>query len=252
MEECVLHGDLLDLETSRYHEWCMHSSVKQKLLDDARIPLLKELADPLRLKVVDRLGNGPASVSELANHFEVPLPQLSNHLKRLREAGLVKVTREGRSAIYELADPGLEALLPLLDSITGRVSAPPDDAGDDFAHARTCYGHLAGRLGVSIYAALLERGAIRARPDGIVELGPAATDTFGALGFDPSAVGPGRRRLAFECLDVTQHRPHLAGALGDAVTDSLEQRQWIERDDQGRVVHVTPRGRRGLRRALGI
>jgi DNA-binding transcriptional ArsR family regulator len=232
----------------------MHSSVTSQLLNDPRIPLLKELAEPLRLRVIDRLGNGPASVSELANHLDVPLPQLSNHLKRLREAGLVRVTRSGRSAIYELADPGLEALLPLLDSITGRVSAPAGDAGDgdDFAHARTCYGHLAGRLGVSIYAALVERDALRARPDGIVELGPAAGDTFGALGVDPSAVEPGRRRLAFECLDVTQRRPHLAGALGDAITDSLEQRDWIERDPEARVIHVTPRGRRGLRRVLGV
>jgi DNA-binding transcriptional ArsR family regulator len=233
----------------------MHSSVKSQLLDDPRIPLLKELADPLRLKVIDRLGNGPASVSELANHFEVPLPQLSNHLKRLREAGLVRVTRSGRSAIYELADPGLEALLPLLDSITGRVSAPPAEtagAGDAFSHARTCYGHLAGQLGVSIYAALVDRDAIRARPDGIVELGPAAGESFGSLGVDPFAVDPGRRRLAFECLDVTQRRPHLAGALGDAITGSLEQRDWIQLDRDERAIRVTPRGRRGLRRALGV
>jgi DNA-binding transcriptional ArsR family regulator len=230
----------------------MNSSVTWQV-SDPRIPLLKELADPLRMGVIDRLANGRASVSELANYFDVPLPQLSNHLKRLREAGLVKVTREGRSAIYELADPGLEALLPLLDSITGRVTSPPTDApGDDFARARTCYGHLAGELGVSIHAALVDRDAVRVRPDGIVELGPDALDSFGALGVDPSTVEPGRRRFAYECLDVTQHRPHLAGALGDAVADSLEQREWTERGEQDRVIHVTARGRRGLRRALGV
>jgi hypothetical protein len=183
----------------------------------------------------------------------VPLPQLSNHLKRLREAGLVKVTREGRSAIYELADPGLEALLPLLDSITGRVASAPDNVpGDDFARARTCYGHLAGELGVAIHAALVERDAVRVRPDGIVELGPAADESFGGLGVDPSTVEPGRRRFAYECLDVTQHRPHLAGALGDALTHSLEQREWIERGEQDRVIHLTERGQRGMRRALGV
>jgi DNA-binding transcriptional ArsR family regulator len=230
----------------------MDSSVNSQP-SDPRISLLKELADPLRLRVIDRLGNGPASVSELANHFDVPLPQLSNHLKRLRDARLVKVTRTGRSAIYELADPGLEALLPLLDSITGRVAPAAGDGGDDdFAEARTCYGHLAGRLGVSIYAALVERDAVRARPDGIVDLGPAAGETFGTLGVDPSRVEPGRRRLAFECLDVTQRKPHLAGALGDAITDSLEQRDWIERDQHDRLVRITARGRRGLQRALGV
>lgn len=91
---------------------------------DPRVALLKELADPLRLRVVDRLGHaGPATVSRLAAELGVGLPQLSNHLRRLRNAGLVAVRRSGRQAIYELADPGLQQLLPLLDSITGRVLA---------------------------------------------------------------------------------------------------------------------------------
>src|SRR3954471_17544427 len=84
--------------------------------DDPRVPLLKELSDPIRLRVVDRLGNaGPATVSELGAELGIPLPQLSNHLKRLREARLVRVERSGRHAVYELSDPGLEALLPILD-----------------------------------------------------------------------------------------------------------------------------------------
>lgn len=91
---------------------------------DPRIALLKELADPIRLRVVDRLGDaGPATVSRLAAELEVPLPQLSNHLRRLRQAGLVCAERSGRQVVYALADPGLELLTPLLDSITGRVLA---------------------------------------------------------------------------------------------------------------------------------
>src|SRR5690349_4281000 len=98
---------------------------------DPRVALLKELADPLRLRVVDRLGHdGPATVSRLAAELDVPLPQLSNHLRRLREARLVTVERSGRQAIYSLADPGLEALLPLLDRVTGRVADPVPDAAD--------------------------------------------------------------------------------------------------------------------------
>ena len=221
--------------------------------DDPRIPLLKELADPLRLRVIDTLGHGgPATVSELATKFDVPLPQLSNHLRRLREARLVKVNRSGRHAIYELSDPGLEALLPLLDSITGRVVPRDEHAGEnDFAQARTCYGHLAGRLGVEMYAALVERDALRERPDGLLDLGPAAAETLGALGVDPEAVETGRRRLAFECLDCIHQQPHLAGVLGDAVATSLEDRGWIERGDE-RTVTVTARGRRGFKRVLGV
>jgi DNA-binding transcriptional ArsR family regulator len=220
---------------------------------DPRVPVLKELAEPLRLRVVDRLSNGgPATVTEMAREFGVPLPQLSNHLRRLRTAGLVRVRREGRHGIYELTDPGLEALMPLLDRLAGRIIGPQPPSSSDFARSRTCYDHLGGKLGVGIYAALLERDAIRSLPDGTVELGPAAGRAFSALGVDPTGVHQGRRRFAFECLDSTELRPHLAGALGDAVADGLAARGWIDRDAAARTVHVTDRGARGLKRTLGV
>src|SRR4051812_8427465 len=180
--------------------------------DDPRVPLLKQLSDPTRLRVIDHLGNvGPATVSELGAELGIPLPQLSNHLKRLREARLVRVERSGRHAVYELSDPGLEALLPILDRITGRITPRPDPRRP--AQSRTCYDHLAGRLGVSIFQALVDRRAIEDRPDGTVALGPSAGELFGALGVDPAAIAPGRRRFAFKCFDSTEHAPHLAGAL---------------------------------------
>ena len=217
--------------------------------NDPRIALLKELADPLRLRVIDRLGHGgPATVSRLAAELQVPLPQLSNHLRRLRDARLVVVERDGRQAIYALADPGLEALLPLLDRITSRVADPVAGAAD--VPSRTCYGHLAGRIGVGLYRALLDRAALRDRPDGTVELGPRAAETFAALGVDPAAVEPGRQRFAFECLDATERAPHLAGALGDALAAALIDRGWVEREDGSRVIRLTRRGERGVR-ALG-
>src|SRR3954447_1105834 len=143
----------------------------QPSVKDPRIPLLKELADPIRLRVIDRLFHGPATVSEMAGIFGVPLPQLSNHLRRLRDAKLVRVRREGRHAIYELSDPGVEALIPLLDRLAGQLAERPVRTGPDFARGRTCYDHLAGHLGVAIYDALLERDALRSLPDGNIELG---------------------------------------------------------------------------------
>jgi len=216
--------------------------------DDPRVALLKELADPLRLRVVDRLGHGgPATVSRLAAELGVPLPQLSNHLRRLREARLVTVERDGRQAVYSLADPGLEALLPILDRITGRVAEPEPDAAE--VPSRTCYDHLAGRIGVTIYRGLLEHDALRDRPDGLVDLGPAAPAMFKRLGVDVGTVDPGRQRFAFECLDATERAPHLAGALGDALAVALIDRDWVSRD--GRTIELTRRGRTGLRR-LGM
>ena len=221
---------------------------------DPRVALLKELSDPTRLRVVDRLGHaGPASVSRLAAELGVPLPQLSNHLRRLRERGLVSVRRSGRQVIYELADPGLQQLLPLLDSITGRVlgqAGAPDSTPR--LPSRTCYEHLGGEIGVAIYRALRERDALRPRPDGMVEAGPSAAPTLGALGVDVEAMRPGRQRFAFECLDATERAPHLAGALGDALAQALIRRRWITRKPESRVIALTPSGRRGLSEVLGL
>lgn len=225
----------------------LHGNEKRQRADP-RVDLLKELADPLRLRVVDRLGHdGPATVSRLAAELGVPLPQLSNHLRRLREARLVAVERDGRQAVYSLADPGLEVLLPLLDRITGRVAEPDPDAAD--VPSRTCYDHLAGRIGVALYRGLRDRDAVRERPDGLVDLGPAAPETFRKLGVEVAAVEAGRQRLAFECLDATERAPHLAGALGDALAAALIDRGWVVRD--GRTIELSRRGATGLRK-LGM
>jgi DNA-binding transcriptional ArsR family regulator len=220
---------------------------------DPRVGLLKELADPLRLRVVDRLGHrGPATVSQLAGELQVPLPQLSNHLRRLREAGLVRAQRSGRQAVYELADPGLPLLLPLLDRITGHLPPPAGPTRPSAAASRTCYDHLAGPLGVALYRALRERRAIQERPDGTVGLGATAPRTLAALGVDVATLAPGRQRLAFQCLDATERAPHLAGALGDAVAAALLDRGWVERASGGRTVHLTAPGATALRGALGL
>jgi DNA-binding transcriptional ArsR family regulator len=210
-------------------------------VSEPRVQLLKALAHPLRLRVIDRLGHlGPAPVSALAAELGVPLPELSNHLKRLRDAGVVTARRDGRHAVYQLAG-SVEVLLPLLDRLTRPADRPVLQAP-----SRTCYDHLAGPLGVDLYRGLLERGVLQDRPDGTVEI--ADPHLLAALGV--AELGPGRRRLAFECLDATQHAPHLAGALGSALATALTERRWVKRG-QGREVQLTPAGKRGLR-AIGL
>jgi DNA-binding transcriptional ArsR family regulator len=206
---------------------------------DPRVALLKELAHPLRLRVIDRLGHlGPASVSALAAELGATMPELSNHLRRLRAAGLVRAGREGRHAIYELAGPEIDVLLPLLDRLT--APAAPEPAR---ARSRTCYDHLAGPLGVRLYRDLRTRGALRAARDGTVEVTDPAP--LAALGADPAEIEPGRRRLAFECLDATEQQPHLAGALGAALAAAMFDRGWIERTG-ARELRLTEAGRAAL------
>jgi DNA-binding transcriptional ArsR family regulator len=199
---------------------------------DSRVTLLKALAHPLRLGVVDRLGHrGPAPVSRLATELGVSLPELSAALRQLREAGVVVAERHGRSAVYALAPGGVDRLLPLLDRIAG-AQPPPREGGGP---SRTCYDHLAGPLGVSLYRTLVDRGALAAREDGVVDV--LRWDVLAEYGV--TDVEPGRRRLAFECLDATEHAAHLAGAVGDALADALFARGWIERVGTGREVRAT-------------
>ena len=169
------------------------------------------------------------------------MPELSNHLRRLREAGLVRARRDGRHAVYELGDNGVELLLPLLDRLVG-AAAPTAAPG---APSRTCYDHLAGPLGVALYRDLCERDALRPARDGTVALGPVAPAALAALGVDTAAVAPGRRRLAFECLDATEQQPHLP-ARSSALAAALLERGWVERA-AGREVRLTAAGRAALR-----
>ena len=90
--------------------------------NDPRVQLLAELADETRYAVLERLEQGPASASELAERLDVSPTQLANHLRRLRDAGLVAVSHEGRLALYELAEPGLREIFSMLNGLRG---APP-------------------------------------------------------------------------------------------------------------------------------
>ena len=141
------------------------------------------------------------------------------------------VEREGRTAVYSLADDRVPALLDRL------VATGPAPVRSGTAASRTCYDHLAGPLGVTLYRRLCAAGALLPAADGTVEVRAAEV-----LGVEVSAIVPGRRRLAFECLDATEHAPHLAGALGDAIADALFARGWVERVGEGREVRVTPLG----------
>jgi len=121
------------------------------------------------------------------------------------------------------------------------------------AVARTCYDHLAGRLGVNLLQGLQRTGAVgRPRSDGAIDLGPNAERVFGRLGVDLAGVASARRRFAFACLDWTEKQAHLGGALGAAVCTAAVERGWILRQPGTRAVLPTTSGRDGLRRVLDV
>jgi DNA-binding transcriptional ArsR family regulator len=216
------------------------------------LAITQALSDPLRLTVLHHLMGGPATVSELMVVTKAEQSRLSNHLAVLRERSLVRATRQGRHVVYELRDAAVGRLVESLAQIAG----PPQRTAKSapIARARTCYDHLAGRLGVALFGALIDRGALRRQGSGRgeIELGPRAEQVFGALGVDLEAVRLERRRLATACLDWTERRPHLGGALGAALWAELVTRGWVARRPGTRAVVVTAAGGRGLRRTVGV
>jgi DNA-binding transcriptional ArsR family regulator len=207
------------------------------------------LADPLRLGIVDALArDGTQTVTELSDRLGAGLPAISNHLKRLRSMGLVRAAKSGRLVYYQLAAPAYAEALDALRSAAG-VGPANTITTSAIASARTCYDHIAGRLGVGIYDHLLRAGGVEAAGDdarGALRRGPSAAAVFAALGVDIDQVGNSRRRWAYRCRDWTERRDHLAGAVGAAVCRRLIERGWLAPLGGTRALQVTDRGRRGF------
>jgi DNA-binding transcriptional ArsR family regulator len=222
---------------------------------DARVhEIARALADPLRLAVLEHLMSGPATVSELVSVTGESQSKISNHLALMRASGLVRAAQLGRQRIYELRDASVGQLVESLMAVAG-ASAARRRPSPPLAQARTCYDHLAGRLGVALFDALLARDAIKqaaAAPQGLVELGPASEQVFGTLGLALDDVRRERRRFAYACLDWTERRPHLGGALGAALWAKFMARGWVLKQPSTRAMIVTEAGRRNLRRKLNI
>jgi DNA-binding transcriptional ArsR family regulator len=228
--------------------------------NDKVLALVHALADPLRLAILQRLLEGPASVAELVAVTEAAQPRMSNHLALLRESGMVHRSRLGRQMVYELRNPGVAELVEALVSLAGgepralRPSAP-------IVKARTCYDHLAGKYGVALFAALVAADAL-VYPETIASghvgvkaqpvLGPAAEAVFRSLDVDPVQAARTRRQFAIACLDWTERRPHLGGALGAALWRTFLERGWLLQQPGTREVIVTLAGEQGLRRILGM
>jgi DNA-binding transcriptional ArsR family regulator len=206
------------------------------------------LADASRLSMLAALLEGEATVSELAARLGLAQPRVSTHLARLRAAGLVAPVVMGRHRAYR-ADTA--RVKPLLDALyasgPAAVLRPSPQAGRErrrdspLRRARTCYDHLAGVAGVALLETIRKRGWMEARDeDGPgYALTPAGVRAFARRGVDVDAAHGSRRRFATACLDWTERRPHLGGALGAAVLDALRARGYVRRRAGGRDVKLT-------------
>ncbi len=215
------------------------------------------IGEPARAAMLDALLSGRAlPAGELAKAAGVRPATASEHLRRLRAGGLVEVVRTGRHRYYGLAAPEVAEALEAL-SLLGGTARPVRSlrearAAQAFTVARTCYDHLAGQVGVAVHDALVARSALAAGGDGYLLTG-AGEELLGRLGVPVEDARRTRRRFARPCIDLTERRPHLAGALGAAVcTRTLELGWLVRRPADGRALRLTDAGRDGLAGALGV
>lgn len=231
-------------------------------LDDGRVSdrpplaqLASLLADGTRARFCLALLNGRSwTAGELARQAKVTPSTASEHLTLLVNAGLLAEERQGRHRYVRLAGPVVADLIEDLaahaeGTFSGYASRTLRAAIQQraFARARTCYDHLAGRLGVAVTDAMLAAGLLQR------DTGFALTDAGTA--WLKNLVGelrPGRRHVVRACLDRTERRTHLGGAAGAALCAHVLRHGWAVRIGTGRALRVTDLGRRALHDLLGL
>ncbi|MFJ5926143.1 ArsR/SmtB family transcription factor [Kitasatospora sp. NPDC092948] len=212
------------------------------------------LADSTRAGICLALLDGRAwTAGELARLAKVAAPTATGHLNRLVAAGLLAEERQGRHRYLRLAGPAAAELVETLAQFTGAGPTPAATSlrgarrDGELARARTCYDHLAGELGVTVTDAMTARGLLDDRHG--LTLTSAGADWLAAAGIP---VAPGRRAAVRACLDFTERRPHLAGAVGAALCAHALTAGWVERRPDSRAVRVTESGERALHELLGV
>jgi DNA-binding transcriptional ArsR family regulator len=210
------------------------------------------MADPGRVSMLLALLDGRAlTAGELARAAEVSPQSASAHLAKLVDGGLILVHPQGRHRYYRMAGPEVSSVLETLGVIAttrpprAYMRTPHDEA---LCFARTCYDHLAGTLAVTLARRLEDDGVLRPAGAGEREyaLGPQADSWLQRFGIGLEWV-PRRGVVARRCMDWTERRPHIGGALGTTLLEAFVDRGWLARKRETRALRVTDRGLRGFR-----
>jgi DNA-binding transcriptional ArsR family regulator len=216
------------------------------------------IGEPARAAILTALLDGRAlTAAELAGVAGVTPQTASAHLSRLIGAELVKVEKQGRHRYHRLASAVVARMLEGLGQHTtgaGLERLTPQTGPRDEAmrRARTCYDHLAGKLGVAIADALVGHGYVEIDDEGGVITEEGATFFHRAGIVPPDGVGRTRRWLCRPCLDWNERRPHLAGRLGAAICAHGFEAGWLRRIDGTRAVSITVKGEAAIARVFGI
>ena len=216
------------------------------------------LVDPTRTAMLWALSDGRTlRAGELARIAGVRAATASEHLARLESAALIVAQKTGRHRYFRVAKPEVVRVLEMLATLAHAhmPSQPPSATLTGVRFARTCYDHLAGNVGVRITHALVAAGHLIENESGY-DVARSGDEWFGAIGIDVHDVRrsarSSRRAFARACLDWSERRHHVAGALGASLCARLLELEWFERLPATRALRVTNHGRRELKRRLGV
>lgn len=219
------------------------------------------IGEPARASMLLALMDGRAlTATELAAVAGVTPQTASSHIALLVSAQLLAMERQGRHRYHRLASPAVAAMVEtmMVQAATSVLTSPkPVRTGPrDIAmrQARTCYDHLAGRIAVAIADAMMANNELElgAKTGTLTELG---LERLRRMGIDIAVLSDNRtsnRPMCRPCLDWSERRPHIAGAIGTALLDHFVTTGWLRRSKGSRVVHVTPAGRAALEREFGF
>ncbi len=186
---------------------------------------------------------------------EVSPSTASAHLARLKEQNLVAVMASGKHRYYRLQGPSAAAVIEALTVFAGeRQENLPSRVPNRLRAARSCYDHMAGQLAVALHDHFIARAWLThdASKQGAYELSDLGDKALTELGLDIACARALRRRFAYACVDWSERRPHLGGALGAAVLDVAFKKKWVIRELDSRELNITAAGRRELVARFGI
>jgi DNA-binding transcriptional ArsR family regulator len=211
------------------------------------------VGDPARANMLTALLSGSAlTASELAAEAGVGLPTASSHLAKLAAGSLLAVEKQGRHRYFRLSGADVAALLEGLMGLaarTGQLRTRPGPKDPALRHARVCYDHLAGELGVALFDSLARRRLLELGA-GELRLTRKGAGFVAAFGIELAALGQRHRPLCRSCLDWSARRSHLAGALGAALLARIYELKWARREPGTRILRFSPHGEAQFRRLL--
>jgi DNA-binding transcriptional ArsR family regulator len=214
------------------------------------------IGDPTRSLMLARLLDGRHyTATELAVHASVTPPTASQHLKLLVDERLIRVRAQGRHRYFTLADGNvahaLEALLRVADNALPETTRWHASGMQTLRHARSCYGHLAGELGVRLCSHFIERGWAEAQTASQqYHLTTNGIEALQRFGIATDAVAQKNKRSLYGCVDWSERRDHFAGPVAVAMLAQFITRGWLKREEDSRVLKLTARGEQELVKQL--